>query len=106
MPVKREQYSVNIQMILAIIPIVDLWASYRIEKLRFWILLYIGLALLDLTIESAAGYEISLVLSFLIGIPIGVFLMRYFTIEWNKKIPEETKNDSSFQDKTPQDSES
>lgn len=107
MPIKREQYSVNIQMILSIIPIVDLWATYRIEKLRFWILLWIGLAMVDLIIVSIAGYEISLVLSFLIGIPIGVFLMRHFTMEWNKKIDAETKsqNDPYFQDKTPQDSE-
>lgn len=128
MSVKRERYSVNIQMILSIIPVVDLWAAYRIEKLRFWILLWIGLvwvdlilmdlilidsslielALSDSTIGSIAGYEIYLVVHFLIVIPIAVFLMKHFTMEWNKKIDAETKsqNDSSFQDKTPQDSES
>ena len=101
MPVTREVYSVKIQMILAIIPIVDLWASYRIEKLRFWILLYVGLALVDFTIDSIAGYETSFVMSLLIGIPIGVFLMRHFTMEWNKKIQDSKfQNDSSFQDKS------
>jgi hypothetical protein len=33
MPVKQEKYSVKIQMILSVIPFVNLWAAYRIEKL-------------------------------------------------------------------------
>ena len=95
MPVKREIISVNVQMILSLIPIIDLWASYRIEKLRFWILLYIGLILVDFTIESIAGYDASLVMSFVIGIPAGVLLMRYWTMEWNKKIESEGNRSSN-----------
>ncbi len=34
MQVEKKAYYVNVQMILAIILIVDLWAAYRIEKLR------------------------------------------------------------------------
>jgi hypothetical protein len=45
MPVKQEKYSVKIQMILSVIPFVNLWASYRIEKLR-----------LCLVIELSFGY--------------------------------------------------
>jgi len=47
MPVDRKTYSVKIQIILAIIPIVDLWASYRIMKLRLWLLImYLGFGIL------------------------------------------------------------
>jgi uncharacterized membrane protein (DUF106 family) len=37
---------------------------------------------------------IETVLGLLIGIPTALFLMRYFTIDWNKKIEEEIRKDS------------
>ena len=54
MPVNRKIYSVKIQMVLAIIPFVDLWASYRIMKLRLWLLImYLGFGLLGVLTDWA-----------------------------------------------------
>jgi hypothetical protein len=93
-PVAREVYSVKFQMILAIIPVVDLWAAYRIEKLRFWILFWIGIVMVGIVLGVIGDPVIETVLGLLIGIPAALFLMRYFTIDWNKKIEEEIRKDS------------
>jgi hypothetical protein len=93
-PVAREVYSVKFQMILAIIPVVDLWAAYRIEKLRFWILFWIGIVMVGMVLGVIGDPVIETVLGLLIGIPAALFLMRYFTIDWNKKIEEEIRKDS------------
>jgi hypothetical protein len=93
-PLAREVYSVKFQMILAIIPVVDLWAAYRIEKLRFWILFWIGIVMVGIVLGVIGDPVIETVLGLLIGIPAALFLMRYFTIDWNKKIEEEIRKDS------------
>ena len=105
MPVNRKTYSVKIQMILAIIPLVDLWASYRIMKLRLWLLfIWLGFAILWTLIEWAIygdkywdlDYDffepaslIYFILTEGITIIVAVILMRKWTIEWNKKIESE-----------------
>ncbi|NOQ44499.1 MAG: hypothetical protein GQ471_02405 [Nitrosopumilus sp.] len=93
-PVAREVYSVKFQMVLAIIPVVDLWAAYRIERLRFWILFWIGIVMVGMVLGVIGDPVIETVLGLLIGIPTALFLMRYFTIDWNKKIEEEIRQDS------------
>ncbi len=93
-PVAREAYSVKFQMVLAIIPVVDLWAAYRIERLRFWILFWIGIVMVGMVLGMIGDPVIETVLGLLIGIPAALFLMRYFTIDWNKKIEEEIRQDS------------
>ena len=99
MSVKYQEHSVILQMILSLIPIVDLWAAYRIEKLRFWIL-YFGLLILyyyliepvlfnwmdvssPLVFDNWWNYWD--IFNFGIGWIMGPLLMRYFTMKWNKK---------------------
>jgi len=99
MPVKRKVYSVNIQMILSIIPVVDLWAAYRIEKLRLWVLFWIGMFIVGFLVGLiVVDYTASTIINLLISIPIAVFLMRHFTIEWNKDILFEGKDDKNEED--------
>lgn len=86
MPVSREVYSVKVQMVLACIPIIDLWAAYRIEKLRVWILLYAGMILVGFIVNPTGEDIAGAVVGFLIGLGAALFLMRYLTIEWNRKI--------------------
>jgi len=91
MPVSREIYSVKIQMILACIPVIDLWAAYRIEKLRVWVLLWIGMALIGMLVNPTGEDLGGIVISFMISIAAALFLMRYLTMEWNRKISEDYK---------------
>ena len=94
MPVSREIYSVKVQMVLACIPIIDLWAAYRIEKLRVWLLFWTGLILLGFTINPESKYDVEMVIHVLIGFGIALFLMRYLTIEWNRKIKPDSNLDN------------
>ena len=73
-------------MVLACIPIIDLWAAYRIEKLRVWILLYAGMILVGFMVNPTGEDIAGAVIGFLIGLGAALFLMRYLTIEWNRKI--------------------
>jgi len=86
LPVSREVYSVKVQMVLACIPIIDLWAAYRIEKLRVWLLLYAGMILVGFMVNPTGEDIAGAVIGFLIGLGAALFLMRYLTIEWNRKI--------------------
>lgn len=50
--VKKEPVSVNWQTLFILIPIVDLWASYRVEKLRLYLLIfYLGFGLGSIVLE-------------------------------------------------------
>jgi hypothetical protein len=46
MPVKQGTYSFKMQMILSVIPFVNLWAAYRIEKLRLCLAIQLFFGLL------------------------------------------------------------
>ena len=99
MAVKRKVYSVNVQMILAIIPIVDLWAAYRIEKLRLWILFLIGMTIMGFFIGLIIGEPTSSsIVGFFLGAIIAVVLMRHLTMEWNEDILIEGKNSENEED--------
>ena len=87
MPIKQEKYSVKIQMILSVIPFVNLWAAYRIEKLRLCLVIQLSFGLLVVLwyfIETSGSPKVD------VGIIIIEFVtspvwMRYFTIKWNEK---------------------
>lgn len=91
MPVSRETYSVKIQMILSVIPFVDLWAAHRIEKLRLWLVFWLGSTMITLSLTVIGDETIEIIIGIAITFPIALFLMRHFTMEWNKKI-EDTNN--------------
>ena len=38
--VEKKPVSVNWQMVFSVIPCLDLYASYRIQKLRLWLLIF------------------------------------------------------------------
>ena len=87
MPVKQEKYSVKIQMILTVIPFVNLWAAYRIEKLRlcFVIKLFFGLLVtLWYFVETSGSPKVDVWIIIIEFVTSPVW-MRYFTIKWNEK---------------------
>jgi len=101
MPVKREVYSVNIQMILSLIPFVDLWAAHRIEKLTLWLLLWVGMFVMGFGVGMAIPNPTSsFIVSTILGSIIAVVLMRHFTMEWNENILNERKDDKNEEEDT------
>lgn len=95
---KKEPVGVNWQSLFVIIPIVQLWAFYRVEKLRLYLLFIIALVATEISIEillfgvdawedQELG-EISYILqgvfyAFEIGISVG--LIRMWSKKWNEQ---------------------
>ena len=106
--VNKEPVSVNWQSLFIIIPIIDLWASYRIEKLRFYLLIIIAMLVTEVLIESeifgAAYFDWDYIMTeqeennlsivqgvfIVVEIVISVILIRKWSKEWNEKLT--TKN--------------
>jgi len=98
--VRQEPVSVNWQILLIIIPIIDLWATYRIEKLRLYLLVMIAIAVTGVVIETSifdfdsyfmdqAGFTASSgleIVFLLIEIGIAIILVRKWSREWNEKV--------------------
>lgn len=78
--VSYERVSVGWQMLFSILPIVWIWAAYRIEKLRMALLLFLP-----------SSFLIGLVIPFplsLVGIAIPVYFMGRWSKQWNEKMEE------------------
>lgn len=98
--VRKEPVSVNWQTLLIIIPIIDLWATYRIEKLRLYLLVMIAIAVTGFVIEiSIFGIDSYFLeqegstanswfqsITLLIEIGIAIILVRKWSSEWNEKV--------------------
>ena len=83
MVVKQQKYSVKIQTILSLVPFVNLWAAYRIESLRLFLIpvvTYIVLDFLVMEFEFSWYHSYAVWAGTLITVPI---VMRYLTIRWN-----------------------
>ena len=105
MPVERKPFSVTRQMIMVIFPILDLWATYRIQKLRWYLLIFLlGFGIFWIAVDWAMYGETfwdedanifaeksSTIIFILVAIQIivAMIVIRKWTIEWNSKI--ETK---------------
>ena len=101
--VAKGPVSVNWQSLFIIIPIVDLWAAYRIQKLRIFLLIFVvgfGAAFTLIEIGLAGGVDEFfrsdyLVSDFeMIGITIAmwttqiitaIILIRFYSKKWNLK---------------------
>lgn len=102
--VEQKPVSVNWQTLFVFIPFVDLWASYRIQKLRMFLLIFlvgfgIGSTLILIAVFGVEVFFMEDVDEFssnftLIGVHIGltiaqfalaVYLIRKWSKEWNKK---------------------
>jgi hypothetical protein len=86
MKVKNEAVNINIQTVLALIPIVDLWAVYRVKKFRFWVILCIGFIALSAIISTVIPFPYDLITIVIIEVPITAYLMRAWSKEWNAKL--------------------
>ena len=84
MVAKKEFVNINFQTILAVIPIVDLWATYRIEKFRFWCGILAGF-LLGFSVDETLRYPYNVIVIVVIEMPITAYLMRKWSKEWNAK---------------------
>ena len=99
--VEKKPVSVNWQTLFAIIPIIDLWAFYRIEKLRMLILVVIGMFVVSFIVGFVEGFLFFGMSDFftwiviLVGVIISIILIRSWSTEWNEKFETSDKDDDS-----------
>ncbi len=102
--VEKKTVSVNWQTLFMVIPVIDLWATYRIEKLRLYLLVliamlvveFLGVALIFpdnfedyyLSVELSDEHLVFAAVVIVVKIGISIVLIRMWTKEWNSKITE------------------
>ncbi len=79
----RREHIVSVywQMFFSIIPIIDLWAAYRIGKTWTWFWIFIVFINAFIIAWSISHQPLILV----IYIVLRIFLIRRWSIQWNKK---------------------
>ncbi len=102
--VEKKSVNVNWQMVFVLIPFLDLYASYRIQKLRLWLLIFglgFGIAAIllnyamygidhfgwdneiDAWDSSKMLFHITLTI---VALGAAVYVIRRWSISWNKKL--------------------
>jgi len=100
--VEKIPVNINWQTLFIVVPIIDLWATYRIEKLRLYLLVVIAMLVVEflggayIFPENFEDYYLGeepndehLVYSAVVivaEIVISIVLVRRWTKEWNSKI--------------------
>lgn len=86
-------------MIYSLIPILSIYAGWRIQK--FWLLFIVNFVVGVITgfvgqaIEESGTRYAGIILGLAVGIPVSLFLVRKFAIEYNERISRETGPTSS-----------
>jgi len=99
--VEKKPVSVNWQTLFILIPIIALWATYRVEKLGRYILLIIALAVVGYIVGFVEGFLFFGMSDFfswivvLVGVVISIILIRSWSTEWNEKFEMSDKDDDS-----------
>lgn len=94
--VEHVPQSLNRQMIYAIIPILYLYAFYKVKKLRMYLLITIMVGfIVGFTIrlmfsiifgEITYAYELVIyIISIAVNLGMHVYLIRRWTVEWNRQ---------------------
>jgi len=83
---KSEPVNVNVQTILGLIPIVDLWAVLRVQKFRSWCLLCMGFIAISALISLVIPFPFDVMTVIAIEVPITAYLMRVWSKQWNDKL--------------------
>jgi hypothetical protein len=104
--VEKRPVNVILQMVFAVIPILNFYASYKIQKLRLWFLIFgVGWVIFELVqtrfffgeeyYTSFGSFEgrlpESVILFTIIFVILQVFVMRIWSKNWNESFIDENK---------------
>jgi len=113
--VEKKPVSIRRQMVFSLIPILDMYASYKIQKFRLWFLIFwvagitIG-QLLDYAIYGEDYFDLETdidlypepvyimysILYIILGSGIQLIVMRKWSISWNKNLATLSQEDTKF----------
>jgi len=83
----RQKVNVTRMIIFSFIPILAIYAGWRIQK--FWVLLGISIVVgwgISMPIDMIIPYPYAYLVSFAASIAISVYVVRYFARKYNEKI--------------------
>ena len=85
MPVKQEPVNIKLQIIFVFIPFLNLYAFYKIQKLRLFLCFFIPIAVVSRIIGAAPStYEWAIIHTILFsGLSIGLSI--WFVLKWSKQ---------------------
>ena len=84
--VKDEPVSLIRQTIYALIPILDLYAAYKIEKFRWYFVIVLAVAIpVSIATEALIPFPFNLAIEIPVELAVSVYLIRRWSKEWNKK---------------------
>ena len=101
--IEKKPASINWQTLFVIIPIINLWACYRIEKLRLYLIVIIAMIVVEFLVVAlifpenfdtfyglteTEPYNRIIILEIGVEVAISIVLIRKWTKEWNSKIAE------------------
>ena len=73
-------------MIFSVIPFLNMWAAYRIEKLLWFVLVLIGISVINFGVTFVILFPFSIAVYIAIYVILVIYFMRKWTIEWNGKV--------------------
>ena len=97
--VEKKPVSVNWQTLFILIPIIDLWAAYRIEKLGRYVLFIIAMIIVGFIVGFVEGIlflgmsDFFSWIVFVAGLVISIILIRSWSEEWNRKFEKDSGHD-------------
>jgi len=82
----HSRVSLRDQTIFSVIPFLNLWAAYRNEKLIFFVLLLIGITVINFGVAFVILFPFSIAAFIAVYAILVIYFMRKWTIEWNSKV--------------------
>jgi hypothetical protein len=88
----KSKVNVKWQSLFAAIPLANLWAAYKIERLRKFLLIFIPVWIaVSLVVSVFVPFPYSLIPYYIIVIPIEIYFIRKWSIQWNQQFNHDNK---------------
>lgn len=85
METKSKIISVREQMVFSVIPILNLWAAYRIEKLRRFLLILLLIWVINIPVSFLVPFPFSIPVKLLVYAILVILYLKKWTVQWNSK---------------------
>jgi len=106
--VEKKPVNIILQMIFAVTPILDIYASYKIQKLRWWLLIfwvtgaavgiiynetiYRGVLFVEFLNSHGNAYAVEYLIFVIPFAILQAMVMRTWSKKWNKSFRDKNKN--------------
>ena len=82
---KNKTISVREQAVFSVIPIFNLWAAYRIGKLRRFLLILLLVWVINIPVSFLVPFPFSIPVKLLVYAIVVIHYLKKWTVQWNGK---------------------